>query len=80
MAQLCRTTRLSQGEAARVVADVLAYYSERAETFVVRRHAELKAEGLVNPAIFGRIAAELGNRRFACAPLSARQLRRLVYG
>ncbi len=80
LAHLSRTTALSHGEAARVVADVLAYFAEPAEDFVRRRHAELKARGLTNDQIFERVAAELPQRRVAPPELSLRQLRRIVYG
>jgi hypothetical protein len=80
LAHLTRTTSLSAGEAARVVADVLAYFAEPAEDFIRRRHAELKARGLTNDRIFERIAAELPSRRVAPPELSLRQLRRVVYG
>jgi hypothetical protein len=80
IAHLARTSALGPGEAARVVADVLAYFSEPAEEFVRRRHAELKARGLVNDEIFPRVAAELTVRRVAAPELSLRQLRRIVYG
>jgi hypothetical protein len=75
-----QTTRLSRAEAERVVAEVLAYFSEPLEGFVARRHAELQAEELRNPEIFSRILAELRARRFAAPPLSERQIRRMVYG
>lgn len=77
---LTRTTRLSEGEARRVVLDVLAYFSEEAEEFVARRHAELKSQGLTNAVIYDRIAQELGERRFPAPALSQRQIRRLIYG
>jgi hypothetical protein len=80
LVHLSRTTSLSEGEAARVVADVLAYFAEPAEEFVRRRHAELKARGLTNDQIFERVAAELPHRRVAPPELSLRQLRRIVYG
>lgn len=80
VAHLTRTSPLSAGEAARVVADVLEYFAEPAEVFVRRRHAELKARGLTNDQIFRRVAAELPLRRFAAPELSLRQLRRIVYG
>lgn len=80
VAHLCRTSPLTPGEAARVVADVLAYFGEPAEEFVRRRHAELKARGLTNDQIFERVAAELPARRVAPPELSLRQLRRIVYG
>lgn len=77
---LARTTGLSPAECARVVADVLAYFDEPVEGFVRRRHAELRAAGLANDAIFRRIGAELRVRRVAAPELSTRQLRRIVYG
>lgn len=80
IAHLVRTTSLSPGEATRVVADVLGYFGETVEAFVRRRHAELQAGGLHNDRIFAQVAAELGWRRVAAPELSARQLRRLVYG
>jgi hypothetical protein len=80
VAHLTSTTPLGEGEAARVVADVLAYFSETAEEFVRRRHGELKRHGFTNDEIFPRIAAELGARRVAAPELSLRQLRRIIYG
>jgi hypothetical protein len=75
-----RTTRLSAGEAARVIEEVLAYFCESTEEFIRRRHAELQREELKNPAIFEQIAGELRARRFAAPPLTERQIRRLIYG
>ena len=75
-----RTTRLTRAEAERVVAEILAYFSEPLERFVARRHAELQGEELKNAEIFARIASELDERRFAAPELSPRQIRRMVYG
>jgi hypothetical protein len=77
---LAATTRLSPAEAGRVVAEVLEFFGETVDAFVVRRHAQLQGRELGNPAIFERIAAELDQRRFAAQALSERQIRRLVYG
>lgn len=77
---LVRASALSPGEARRVVADVLAYFSEPADAYVRRRHRELKAQGLVNTEIFERVTAELPLRRVAPPAYSPRQLRRIVYG
>ncbi|MGH3302592.1 MAG: hypothetical protein ACRDOK_13080 [Streptosporangiaceae bacterium] len=71
---------LSQAEAARVVADVLGYFSEPPEEYVRRRHRELKAGGLTNDVAFRQIAAEIPQRRYAPPEFSLRQLRRIVYG
>ena len=75
-----RSTGLPPGPAARVVADVVAYFAETPADFVRRRHAELKRKGLTNEQIFAVVADEVGERRFAPPELSPRQLRRLVYG
>ena len=77
---LARTTTLPQRAAARLVDEVLTYFSESVEEFVTRRHSELQSEHLQNEAIFARIAAELRSRRFTAPPLSERQIRRLIYG
>ena len=80
IAHLVRSTPLTPNEAARVVAEVVAYYGEAVPNYVRRRHAELRHRGLTNDRIFDEISAELAARRFAAPPLSHRQLRRLVYG
>ena len=71
---------LSPAEAARVVADVLGYFSETPEAYVRRRHQELKARGLTNDQAFGKISAEIPQRRYLPPEFSLRQLRRIVYG
>ena len=80
VAHLVRSTPLNAGEAARVVAEVVGYFSEELPEFVRRRHAELKRRGLTNEQIFTALDVELASRRVAPPPLSARQLRRIVYG
>lgn len=77
---LTRTTSLTPGESARVVADVLGYFGEPADGYVRRRHRELKALGLTNDQVFRLIAEELPQRLVAPPRLSRRQLRRIVYG
>jgi hypothetical protein len=80
VSHLERTTTLGGAEAARVVADVLAYFSEPTEAFVRRRHRELQRRNLTNPQIFDAIQRELALRRVAAPELTDRQLRRMVYG
>lgn len=77
---LTRTCPLSEAQAARVVADVLGYFSERPEEYVRRRHRELRALGLTNDRVFETIAAEIPHQRYAAPELTLRQLRRVVYG
>ena len=74
------TTRLGPAEAARVVAEVVDFFSEQVEDFVVRRHGQLQGRNLRNPAIFEQIACELETRRFPAPDLSERKIRRIVYG
>lgn len=78
--QIIRTTGLPAGEARRIVADVAAYFSEPVEDYVRRRHQELQLRGGRNEEIFERIRAELAHRPVRAPDLSARQLRRIVYG
>ena len=80
VAHLVRSTPLSDGEADRVVAEVLAWFAEPVADYVRRRHRELAARGLTNDQIFAAVGAELPTRLYPAAPLSLRQLRRLVYG
>ena len=74
------STGLPEGTAARVVADVAAYFGETVEEYVLRRHGELRRRQRKNDEIWPQIAAELAVRRFAAADLTERQLRRIVYG
>jgi hypothetical protein len=79
---LVRSTRLDADEARRVLGDVVAWLAtETVEQFVVRRHRELKESySQRNDAIYRRIAEEIAQRPFAAAPLTERQIRRLIYG
>jgi len=77
---LTRTSRLSPSEARRLVAEVLSFLEETPEDFVRRRHRALQAEGLSNPAIYMRLAAELSAWRFRAPKYTARQIRRMIYG
>ena len=80
IAQLTRSAPLDPAQARRVAEDVTSWFSETVEEFVRRRHRELQRAGLANDEIFARIAIEVEAWRFRAAPLSARQLRRIVYG
>ena len=73
------TTGLPPATAERVVTDIIGYFAETTEQFVRRRHAELHRQ-LKNDQIWGVIAAELAGRPVAAQPVSARKLRRIVYG
>jgi hypothetical protein len=77
---IVRSSRLDRAEAEKLVLEVLAFFDERPEDFVRRRHRGLQAEGLSNSAAFVRIADELARFRFRAPAYSERQLRRIIYG
>ncbi|MBA0124627.1 hypothetical protein H0B56_03630 [Haloechinothrix sp. YIM 98757] len=74
------STGLAPDTAARVVADVVAYFSETPEQYVRRRHTELRRRGWNNERIWDALATELAGRPFGAGEVSRRQLRRMVYG
>ena len=78
--QVCRTTGLRTAEARRVVDDVVAYFTATTEDYVRRRHRDLQLRGVRNDASFAMIAEELRRYPVRAPELSARQLRRIVYG
>ncbi|MDQ2852284.1 hypothetical protein V3G39_02960 [Dermatophilaceae bacterium Sec6.4] len=78
--RVAETSGLSEAEATRVVDDVIAWYAEPVEQFVRRRHAHHQTYGKRNEAIFDLVAAELAARVVAAPELSARQVRRIIYG
>ena len=80
IAQLTRSAPLDPAQARRVAEDVTSWFSETVEELVQRRHRELQRAGLANDEIFARIAIEVEAWRFRAAPLSTRQLRRMIYG
>jgi hypothetical protein len=71
---------LSRAQASRVVDEVLDSLELEVDEYIARRHGELQAEGENNPEIFERIAEELRALRFKAPELSARQIRRRIYG
>ena len=80
IAQLTRSAPLDPAQARRVAEDVRSWFSETVDELVQRRHRELQRSGLTNDEIFARIAVEVEAWRFRAAPLSTRQLRRMIYG
>ncbi|MGH3250800.1 MAG: hypothetical protein ACRDOI_31980 [Trebonia sp.] len=77
---VARSTGLDEATATRVVADVMAYFGQTVEEYVVKRHEDLKSRNHKNDDIWPLIAGELKARRFKAGEPSERQLRRMVYG
>jgi hypothetical protein len=71
---------LSPEQAARAVAETLDSLRFEVDEYIENRHAELQRQGVSNPQIFELIADELPSLRFRAPQLSARQIRRRVYG
>jgi hypothetical protein len=71
---------LSRAQATRVVDEVLDSLGLEVDEYIARRHGELQAQGAGNTEIFERIAEELRVLRFKAPKLSARQIRRRIYG
>jgi hypothetical protein len=78
--RLAQSSRLSAGEARHLVQEVLAFLGESLEQFVRRRHRQLQREGRSNEQIYRQLALEAACRPFRAPALSARQVRRLIYG
>ena len=74
------STGLDEATATRVVADVMAYFDQTVEEYVVKRHQDLKSRNRKNDDIWPLIMGELRTRRFKADEHSERQLRRMVYG
>ena len=79
-ARLQSVLGLTRAQAARAVDEVLDSLGLEVDEFIARRHAELQAQGEANSEIFERIAGELRALRFKAPELSARQIRRRIYG
>jgi hypothetical protein len=77
---VARSTGLDEATASRVVADVMAYFGQTVEEYVIARHENLKSRNRKNDDIWPLIMNELKGRRFKADELTERQLRRMVYG
>jgi len=77
---LCRLGAPDSHTAARLLAEVLAFYDETPDDFIRRRHRELQLAGFANSAIYRLLLQELPTRRFAAGSRSERQIRRAIYG
>jgi hypothetical protein len=71
---------LSPEQAARAVAETLDSLRFEVDEYIEQRHSELQRQGVSNPEIFELIAGELPSLRFRAPELSARQIRRRIYG
>lgn len=77
---LCNCSSLTPNEVERLIAEVLHFYGDTTEEFIIRRHRELQRSGQANAVIYQQIASELPMHRYRVSPLSTRQIRRAIYG
>ncbi|MDB4973422.1 MAG: hypothetical protein JWN48_1763, partial [Myxococcaceae bacterium] len=71
---------LGTDRAEQAVAEVLDCMRLSVDEYIRARHGVLQSQGFGNPDIYERIASELPALRFAGPALSARQIRRRIYG
>ena len=73
-------TGLEPGLLAKILAEVRAWHSRDLTAWVRERHGELQRQGLGNREIFPRLRAEASEVLVRPAPLTERQIRRMIYG
>ena len=78
--RLERLLGLDPARAQRAVAETIDCLGWQVDEFIAERHRELQALGARNEAIYETIAREIPTLRFAAPKLSARQIRRRIYG
>lgn len=78
--RLQRLLGLGPAQAQRAVSETLDCLARGVDEYIAERHRELQSQGVRNPVIYETIARELGSLRFAAPALSARQIRRRIYG
>ena len=78
--RLERLLGLDPVRAQRAVAETIDCLGWQVDEFIADRHRELQALGARNEAIYETIAREIPTLRFAAPKLSARQIRRRIYG
>jgi hypothetical protein len=78
--RLERLLGLDPVRARRAVTEMIDCFGWQVDEFIAERHRELQARGVRNDAIYETIAREIPTLRFAAPKLSARQIRRRIYG
>ncbi len=78
--RLQRLLGLAPPLAERALSETFDCFRLGVDEYIAERHKELQTQGMRNPAIYDTIAQELALLRFAAPALSARQIRRRIYG
>lgn len=64
----------------RLLQDIWTFSALTGEAYALKRHEELRDEGWQNEKIYSELLGELESGRFQSPELSARQIRRIIYG
>ena len=78
--RLERLLGLDPARASRAVSETIDCLGQGVDEFIADRHRELRAQGARNEVIYETSAREIPTLRFAAPKLSARQIRRRIYG
>jgi hypothetical protein len=78
--RLQRHLGLSASAAERAVREILDCFGLGVDEYIRARHDELRGQGSGNEGIYQTIAEELPRLLFRAPRLSARQIRRRIYG
>ncbi len=77
---LSSTCNVAESVLERIVEEIEGSQNETVEEYVRLRHLELQRQGIPNDTAYRVIMRELPSRRFRAPELSARQVRRIIYG
>jgi hypothetical protein len=77
---LLQIVDVSERQLDKILVELMDHWSETEREHALRRHHELRRDGVPTRRIYARIRSELPARRYAPRPLSERQIRRLIYG
>ena len=63
----------------KIYKDLLIFFSETEKSFILRKHSELKNQGLKNKEIFKILMNEISSHLFKGQILTERQIKRIIY-
>jgi hypothetical protein len=78
--RLERLLGLDPARARRAVSETIDCLGFQVDDYIAERHRELQGQGARNDEIYETIAREISSLRFVAPTLSARQIRRRIYG
>ena len=73
-------TGMSESLLSKILEETRAWYAKDLRTWIRDRHRELQRQGLRNREIYPKLQAEMRGILVQPAPLTERQIRRMIYG